>query len=72
VDTVAHWWNGTWGRLARQDVYLRSGQLWQVELREGGAEGRTKLFTFDNEAEARAQVDRALKAVDTPWRELAT
>ncbi len=69
--TVGHWWNGTWGRLARRDVYLRSGQVWQVELRVGGADGRIKRWTFDNEPDARALVDRALAAVDTPWKELA-
>jgi hypothetical protein len=72
VDTVSHWWNGTWGRLARRDVYLRTGQVWQVELRKGGAEGRSQVETFANEEDARVYIERALAAVDTPWRELPT
>lgn len=27
---VRHWWNGTWGRLARRDVYIRTeGRSWK-------------------------------------------
>jgi hypothetical protein len=71
MDVVAHWWNGTWGRMARRDVYLRTGQVWQVELREGGAEGRVMVRVFDSEADARAFVDRAL-AAESGWRELSS
>jgi hypothetical protein len=53
MDVVGHWWNGTWGRLARLDVYLRVQKpQWEVELREGGAEGRSQRWVFDDEAEA--------------------
>jgi hypothetical protein len=39
---MGHWWNGTWGRLARLDVFLRIERpRWEVELREGEAEGRS-------------------------------
>jgi hypothetical protein len=49
METVGHWWNGTWGRLARLDVYLRIQKpQWEVELREGGAEGRSRRWVFDD------------------------
>lgn len=34
---MEHWWNGSWGRLARRDFYLRRnpvGGQWEVEVRE--------------------------------------
>jgi hypothetical protein len=71
METVGHWWNGTWGRLGRRDVFLRTGQVWQVELCEGGADGRTKVWTFDSEAKARELVERALAAEGTDWRSLS-
>jgi hypothetical protein len=41
-----------------------------VELREGGADGRSRRWTFDNEAEATAFVDRALAAKQTYWKKM--
>ena len=41
MERRKHWWNGTWGRLARRDVYLfEDAGHWWVESREGGADGR--------------------------------
>jgi hypothetical protein len=68
---VGHWWNGTWERLARLDVYLRIERpRWEVELREGGVDGRSRRWSFEDEAEATAFVERALAAVQTEWRKL--
>ncbi len=47
METVGRWWNGTWGRLARRDVYLRIGTVSEVEAREGGAEGRSRTWQFE-------------------------
>jgi len=70
---VAHWGNGTWGRLTRRDVYLHTGQIWRAELRQGDAEGRVPVEDFINEADARAYVERALGAVtNVDWKELLT
>jgi hypothetical protein len=71
MEMVSHWWNGTWGRLARLDVYLRMERpRWEVELREGGAEGRSHRWTFDSETEAAAFVERALAAKQTDWKKM--
>lgn len=71
--TIQHWWNGTWGRLARRDIYLRSQTVWRVELRQGGAEGRTKEWTFDSEAQARELIDQAIAAGQSGvWRQVPT
>jgi hypothetical protein len=43
---------------------------WEVELREGGAEGRSRRWTFDSEAEAEAFVERALAAKPVDWKKM--
>jgi hypothetical protein len=70
MERRKHWWNGTWGRLARHDIYLyEDAGHWRVETREGGADGRSTWFDYDGE-------DAALECVrglldDSPyWREL--
>jgi hypothetical protein len=71
METVGHWWNGIWGRLARLDVYLRMQKpRWEVELREGGAEGRSRRWTFDSEPEATMFVERALAAKQADWKKM--
>ena len=67
---MARWWNGNYGRLGRRDVYVRRGTLWEVEAREGGAEGRSKTFRFDSEDEAMAFVKRCLEGPGD-WRQLS-
>ncbi len=70
METVGRWWNGTWGRLSRRDVYLRTGPVWEVEARQGGVDGSSRTWRFDSEAEARAFVERCLVGPGT-WRELS-
>jgi hypothetical protein len=71
METAGHWWNGTWGRLARLDIYLRvQNPQWEVELREGGAEGHSRQWSFDSEAEATAFVERALAAKQADWKQM--
>jgi hypothetical protein len=45
-------------------------RLGMVELREGGAEGRSRRWVFDDEAEAAAFVERALAAKQTDWKKM--
>ena len=70
MERRKHWWNGTWGRLARRDVYLfEDGGTWLVEGRDGGAEGRSKWYDFENEDSALDCV-RGLMVGPGDWREL--
>ena len=71
MERRKHWWNGTWGRLARRDIYLyNDGDRWLIEVREGGAEGRSKWFEYDDEEVALNDV-RLLLVGPGRWRELS-
>jgi hypothetical protein len=71
MERRKHWWNGTWGRLARRDVYLyEDGGRWLVESRLGGAEGRSRWYEYDDE-QAALECVRGLLAGAGRWRELA-
>ncbi|MFI7335901.1 hypothetical protein [Micromonospora aurantiaca (nom. illeg.)] len=70
-EVVQRWWNGTWGRLARRDVWLVRQTRWTVTARAGDAEtGKVLRWEFDTEPEAMQMVDRLLHA-DTAgqWRQ---
>jgi hypothetical protein len=70
MDRRKHWWNGTWGRLARRDVYLfEDGGRWLVEDRQGGAEGRSRWFEYSDE-DAALDCVRGLLGDGGRWREL--
>ena len=70
VERRKHWWNGTWGRLARRDVLLwEDGGRWLVEARRGGAEGRSRWFEYGDE-DAATECVRGLLADSPHWREL--
>jgi len=70
MERRKHWWNGTWGRLARRDVYLyEDGGRWWVESRQGGAEGRSRWFEHPDEDAALEQV-RLLLDGPGSWRQL--
>jgi hypothetical protein len=70
MDKRRHYWNGRWGRLARQDVLLyEDGGQWRVEHRIGGAEGRSAWTEFGDEDTALDRV-RDLLAGSDDWREL--
>ncbi len=70
MEQVAWWWSGSYGRLSRRDVLLRRGAVWEVEAREGGAEGQSKIFRFDSEDEATRFAERCGTGPGR-WRELA-
>jgi hypothetical protein len=68
VQTVERWWNGSWGRMARLDVWLRTdGERWDVWIREGGAEGKNSHTEYDTEPEAREALEK-LKDARFDWR----
>ncbi|MFG1952493.1 hypothetical protein [Micromonospora sp. NPDC048830] len=71
-EVVRRWWNGSWGRLARRDVWLVRQTRWKVIARAGDTEtGKVLLrWEFETEREAARMVDRLLRA-DTAgqWRE---
>jgi hypothetical protein len=70
VDLVARWWNGQRDRSTRRDIWLRSnGQHWTVRARHG-AGGRDVSYDFDREYEARAMVDRLIKAAPGRWKDI--
>ena len=70
VERRKHWWNGTWGRLARRDVLLwEDGGRWLVEARRGGADGRSRWFEYGDE-DAATECVRGLLADSPHWREL--
>lgn len=71
VQTVERWWNGSWGRMSRLDIWLRTDDAggWDVWVREGGAEGRNRHTVYDTEPEARAALEK-LKDPRFDWRRL--
>ncbi|MEV1147109.1 hypothetical protein [Micromonospora sp. NPDC049799] len=71
-ELVARWWNGTWGRLTRRDVWLAREVRWHVVARAGDSEtGKVLRWEFDNEDEARQMVRRLVQADGGQWRERA-
>lgn len=72
MEPLGRWWNGIWGRLARRDIWLGRQTRWQVRARQGDSEtGREMVWSFDNETDARAMVDRLMRAEGAgTWQEL--
>ena len=69
MEQHRHWWNGRWGRLARQDIFLRTDAgRWYVEERTGGAEGSSRHFEFATEEAAYDAVGGLLGEL-TGWRQ---
>jgi hypothetical protein len=69
VVVVEHWWNGSWGRLARYDLrLLQCGDRWRVTAQRGGAKSPRvwESRVFDREWAARALLDRLKKSKATP------
>lgn len=70
MERRTHWWNGSWGRLGRRDVYLyQDGGQWRVEARRGGAEGGS---TWSEHPDRDTATDRVRDLLTGPgrWREL--
>lgn len=70
MEKRKHYWNGRWGRLARQDVLLyEDAGRWTVEHRTGGVEGRSRRTEFDHEDAALDRL-RDLVGDGSDWRDL--
>ncbi|HEY0699459.1 MAG TPA: hypothetical protein VGD43_16810 [Micromonospora sp.] len=71
MEQRKHWWTGSWGRLGRRDVYLRTdADRWFVEQRAGGSEGVSRFYEYADE-DAAYEMVRALLAGPDSWRELS-
>jgi len=71
MERVGHWWNGSWGALTRRDVELFAGRgRWRVIARQGGAEGRERVWEYDSEQQARSWVRRCLDDQTGQWRQM--
>ncbi|WP_344512482.1 hypothetical protein [Dactylosporangium maewongense] len=65
-----HWFNGLWGRFNRRDVYIRtSGPGFELELRQGGAEGKPWRRTFPTLDAAVDEAERHM-APEQRWTDL--
>ncbi|MER7280327.1 hypothetical protein ABT369_38405 [Dactylosporangium sp. NPDC000244] len=66
------WWNGSWSRLTRRDVYVRNAAdgRWDVELRRGGPEGRVRTRGFGSEREAIEWIEATVVGAEPHWREI--
>jgi hypothetical protein len=57
--------------MARRDIWLMyDGKRWQVRGRLRGDGGSEVAYQFDDEASARAMVDRMMKTSAGTWRDL--
>ncbi|MGC4885776.1 hypothetical protein [Micromonospora sp. DT227] len=68
---VKRWWNGSWGRLTRRDIWLVRESQWTVVARAGDTDTGTVLrWTYDSRDDASAMIDRLLRADNAgQWRE---
>ncbi|MGK5742976.1 hypothetical protein [Micromonospora sp. URMC 103] len=71
MEVRGRWWNGSWDRIARRDIWLTSdGRAWRVRGRLGGDEGREVIHDFADERSARAMVEQMMRASSGTWRDL--
>ena len=72
MDLVERWWNSQHGTLGRRDIWLKSdGNVWHVRARNGGADGDEVQYDYAHEWQARAMVDRLIKAAPSGrWKNI--
>jgi hypothetical protein len=74
VELVGRWWNGQLSRGTRRDIWLREGQVWRVEARQG--DGHSQIWTHDypTEDDARAAIEAMIERSGgtSEWTQLAT
>jgi hypothetical protein len=72
VETLAHWWNKRWGRIARRDIWLRRETIWRVEARQGDGDARVWSRVYPTEREARLAVRAMMDRTGGPdqWRDM--
>lgn len=67
METVEHWWNGSWGRMMRRDLKLRTdGSTWRLHVRLGEQSIELK---YRDEDVARRELD-VLLSERGPWKRL--
>jgi hypothetical protein len=65
-----HWWNGSFSKRGRRDVFIRSdGERWDVLVQIGGDPSRTKVQECPGRVSAGILAD-AWRGGETAWREL--
>lgn len=74
---MEHWWNGSWGRLARYDLWLKvwhgpTRDTWRVEAQRGGVDSKHFWASQDiaEEADARALLVRIRESRPGNWLNL--
>lgn len=76
VRNVERWWNGSFGRLARRDIWLRTTDddgRWDVWIRDGGTEGRNSHTEYETEQEARTALQKLINGQpQSRWRKMPT
>lgn len=72
MKTVRHWWNGSWGRLFRRDVWIKTdGTSWRVEVRQGDGDGRLWGTAAADEKDAYRRAAPFLVRGADEWRDLS-
>jgi hypothetical protein len=65
-----HWWNGSYSRRGRRDVYIRSdGEKWEVMARIGGDDGAARVQECPGRSSA-VILARAWRGGSPGWREI--
>jgi hypothetical protein len=62
------WWNGTYGRLSRLDIWLwRDSNACRVQARKGDGDAPVWSKDYENEAYARAEIRRMQERTATEY-----
>jgi hypothetical protein len=65
------WWNGTYGRIARRDIWLyTNGYVWRVDARQGDGDAKVWSKTFTGEKDARELVTQMMARSGNEWRDI--
>lgn len=71
VETVEHWWDGSWSELWRKDIWLKhDGRMWIVEARKGTKRDVRWEQRFSSKAEAQALVAAMIERNPGEWRRI--
>jgi hypothetical protein len=71
---VRRWWNRRYGSLGRCDVAVwtdDTGTRWAVEVRHGGADGRSRWREVASEQDAFAEAERCREAEGGDWLDIS-
>lgn len=70
--TVGRWWNGSFARMTRRDVWLkRDGERWWAEARKGNGDADVWRSPPGSERIAREVVAGLLQRGADQWRDLS-